>query len=95
MVNAPVPQDSQTRRAYQCLSSMKQPIGPFQLVIHVVKNRHAGGRTGTRQTKQITILDDTSSSSCPGTSLTLQYDGFVPRELPAANCKEPFLRFFC
>ena len=95
MVKAPVPQGTQTRRAYQGFSSMKQPIGPLQLVIHVVKNRLAGGRTGTRQTKEITILDDTSSLSCPSTSLALQYDGFVPRELPAANCKGPFLRFFC
>ena len=58
---------------------MKQPIGPLQLVIHVVKNRHAGGRTETRQTKEITILDGTSSLSCPSTSLALQYDGFAPR----------------
>ena len=95
MLNAPLPKDSQIRRAYQGFSSMKKPIGPLQLVIHVVKNCHAGGRTGTRQTKKMNILNDMSSLSCPSTSLALQYDGFVPRELPAANCKGPFLRFFC
>ena len=51
---------------------MKQPIGPLQLVIHVVQNRHARGRTGTRETKEITILDDTNSLSCPSISLAIQ-----------------------
>ena len=71
MVKAPVPQETQTRKAYQGFSSMKQPIGPLQLIIHVIQPRHAGGRTGTRQTKEITILDDTSYFSCPSVSSSM------------------------
>ena len=83
MVKAHVPRDTQTRGAYQ----------DFSIVIQVVQNRHAGGRTGTRQAKEITILDDTSYLFVLSQRV-LQHGGFVPRELPAANCKEPFLRFF-
>ena len=59
-------------------------MGPLQLIDHVVQNVMLGRkqRTGTRQTKDITILNDASS-------LFVLLCGpvwrFVPRDRAAAN----------
>ena len=63
-------------------------IGPLQLAIHVVQNRHAGELEQDKQRKiPFKIM---YALSCFSATFALQHGGFVPREWLTA--KGPFLQ---
>ena len=68
-------------------SSITYEIGPLQLTIHVPQNRHAcKRRTGTRQTKEITIYNYVCPYlSCPTATFCSPALRFVPPEWLAAK----------
>ena len=63
-------------------------IGPLQLAIHVVQNRHAGEQKSQWDKTNKTYMiwnGNFLCLSCPGATFALQRGGFVPREWLAAK----------
>ena len=54
-------------------------IGPLQLVIHVVQNRHAGEQK-SHWDKTYIINGNFLCLSCPSATFSLQHGSFVPHE---------------
>ena len=63
-------------------------IGPLQLTIHVVQNRHAGEQKSHWDKTNKTYMiwnGNFLCLSCPSATFALQHGGFVPREWLAAK----------
>ena len=60
-------------------------IGPLQLAIHVLQNRHAGEQTSHWDKTYMIWNGNFLCLSCPSATFALQRGGFVPREWLAAK----------